>query len=142
MCSISEPRRATVSCKNLFATTTNNDRTTSTTASSRRYMSNHSNIKRSMNNTHNNNNNNNSNHPSTRSSNFNSKQSQRTSNTHPHTNVFHIPFSAEPITDNGNKISTSANSKFRTRLNPLSPAFFSTRHISLISDQKPDVMSR
>lgn len=139
MCSITEPRRATVSCKNLFSSTANHDRSTPTTvpsSASRRHISNHSNNKRSMNNSNNNN------YPWTRSSNQNIKQSQRTPDTHPHTNVFHIPFCVEPITDHGNKISTSTNSKLRTRLNPLSPAFFSTRHISLISDQKADVMSR
>lgn len=140
MCSISEPRRATVSCKHLFPSTTN-DRSTPTTfsSSSRRHISNSSNTKRSTNYSNNNN------HPVTRSSNYSSKQSQRTadilpSNTSIATNVFHIPFCFEQIADNGNK--TSTTKLRRTPLNPLSPAFFSTRHISLLSEQKTDVMSR
>ena len=152
MCSITEPRRATVSCKHLFSSTTN-DRsiptttttptTTTSSSLSRRHISNNSNIKRSTNNSNTNN------HPLTRSSNHTNKQSQRTADTLPSTttptptNVFHIPFCFEQITDNGNKSSTTSNSKLRrTPLNPLSPAFFSTRHISLVSEQKPDIMSR
>lgn len=127
MCSIAEPRRATVSCKNLFSSPTNPP------SSSRRHISNNSNVKRSNNANQN---------PSTRSSNHSTKQSARLSNTLANANVFHIPFRFEQTAEIGTKTSTGNSNFLRTPLNPLSPAFFSTRQISLLSEQKQEIMSR
>jgi len=131
MCSITEPRRATVSCKHLFSSTTN-DRSIPT-SSSRRHIYNNSNIKRY---------NNNNNNTFIRST----KQTQRlndiTNGNSSHSDVFHIPFNVEQINDNGKKNFINNNKLQRTLLNPLSPVFYSTRHISLPSEQKQDILSR
>jgi len=134
MCSTTEPRRATVSCKHLFSSTTN-DRSVPT-SSSRRHVYNNSNIKRY------NNNNNNNNNTFIRST----KQTQRlndiTNGNSSHSDVFHIPFNVEQINDNGKKNLINNNKLQRTSLNPLSPVFYSTRHIPLLSEQNQDILSR
>jgi len=140
MCSTTEPRRATVSCKHLFSST-NNDRSIPT-SSSRRHVYYNSNIKRY----NNNNNNNNNNNTVTRTSNHSTKQPQRlndvTNENSSHSNVFHIPFCFEQKNDNGKKLLTNNNKLLRTSLNPLSPIFYSTRHISLLSEEKQSIISR
>jgi hypothetical protein len=137
MCSVTEPRRATVSCKHLFSSS-NNERSIPT-SSTRRHINNSSNTKR--------NNNTNSN-GFTRSSNYSTKKQQQRlidlkNENLSNSNVFHIPFYIEQINDNEKQISSNNNKKLlRTSLNPLSPAFFSTRHTSLLSEQKEDIISR
>jgi hypothetical protein len=131
MCSITEPRRATVSCKNLFSST-NNDRSVPT-SSSRRHGYNNSNTKRF--------NNNNNNNPTTRSTKQQQKLNDITNENLSHSNVFHVPFCFEQINDNGKKNSTNNTKLLRTSLNPLSPVFYSTRHIALVSEQKQDTIS-
>ena len=115
MCSTLEPRRATVSCKNLFTTTTA-DRSVPASSSS-------SSVRRSTHNTttpkrthhvHNN---------SSRPAIHSSKQPM---NSHlAHASVVHVPFTSESIHDNKHYKSLP------TALNPLSPAFHSTRQPSL-----------
>lgn len=138
MCSVTEPRRATVSCKHVFSSSTS-DRSTPS-SSSRRHHNNNSNIKRNTNANSN---------GMTRSSNYSTKKQQQrlidtTNDNHFNSNVFHIPFCLEQINDNGKKLlSNNHNNKLlRTLLNPLSPAFFSTRQTSLVSEQKPDTTLR
>jgi hypothetical protein len=134
MCSITEPRRATVSCKYIFSSMKNER--SNPTSSSRRHISNNSNTKRS--------NNNNNNSISTRSTKQSQKLNDITNENLSHSNVFHIPFRMEQINDSGKKLTSinSNNKLLRTSLNPLSPAFYSTRHISLLSEQKQDIVSR
>lgn len=136
MCSTTEPRRATVSCKHLFSSSTN-DRSVPT-SSSRRHTYTNSNTKRY-------NNNNNTTTTCTRSS----KQIQRLNDitnenfsSSSHSNVFDIPFCFEQINDNGKKKLINNNKHLRTPLNPLSPVFYSTRHISLLPEQKQDLLSK
>jgi hypothetical protein len=124
MCSIAEPRRATVSCKYIFSST-NNERSNPT----RRH---NSNTKRSNNN------------PSIRSNKQSQKLNDITNENLSHSNVFHIPFRLEQINDSGKKLTSinNTNKLLRTPLNPLSPAFYSTRHISLLLEQNQDIISR
>jgi hypothetical protein len=123
MCSIAEPRRATVSCKYIFSST-NNERSNPT----RRH---NSNTKRSNNN------------PSIRSNKQSQKLNDITNENLSHSNVFHIPFRLEQINDSGKKLTSinNTNKLLRTPLNPLSPAFYSTRHISLLLEQNQDIIS-
>ncbi|CAF0800049.1 unnamed protein product [Adineta ricciae] len=148
MCSVTEPHRATVSCKNLFSSSAN-DRSMTTTStpsppssSSRRCNNNNAHGKRNSNIDTN---------VFVRSSNYSKKNQQQqqqrlvdiTNDSHFNSNVFQIPFSIEQTYDNGRKSlsNTTNNTKLlRTSLNPLSPAFFSTRQTSvLLSEQKQDV---
>jgi len=135
MCSTTEPRRAIVSCKHLFSSTTN-DRST-LTSSSRRHVSNNSNIKRF---------NNNNNNTVIRSTKQTQKLNDITNENSSHSDVFHISFCFEQINDNEKKIlinNNTNNKLLRTSLNPLSPVFYSTRHISLLPEQKQeDIISR
>ncbi|CAF3061908.1 unnamed protein product, partial [Rotaria socialis] len=138
MHSITETRRATVSCKNIFPSS-GNDRSIPN-SSSRRHGNNNSNVKR----------NNNNNNTFTRSSN-NSTRSQKKFNlcdenfSHPNSNVFHIPFSIEQTNDNEKKNlfkkKNINNKSFRTSLNPLSPAFYCTRQTSLLLEKKQELTS-
>ncbi|CAF3490840.1 unnamed protein product [Adineta steineri] len=143
---VTEPRRATVSCKNIFSSSSStpspNDRSipTSSSSSSRRHANNNSNLKRNINTTNN---------VFTRLSNHSTKKQQPklidvTNKNLSNANVFHIPFYVEQINDNGKKILSNNNNNntklLRTPLNPLSPAFFSTRHKSLLSEQKQDTI--
>ena len=84
MCSITEPRRATVSCKYIFSST-NNERSNTTR------RSNNSNPKRSNNN------------PLVRSTKQSQKLNDITNENLSHSNVFHIPFGLEQINDSGEK---------------------------------------
>ena len=150
MCSVTEPRRATVSCKNLFSSSANDRSMTTTTtpsSSSRRCNNNNAHGKRNSNIDTN---------VFVRSSNYlrkNQQQQQQqqrlvdiTNDSHFNSNVFQIPFSVEQTYDNGKKSlsNTTNNTKLlRTPLNPLSPAFFSTRQTSVLSsEQKQDVPLR
>lgn len=147
MCSVSEPRRATVSCKHIFSSPTTNERPTPafSSSSSRRYFNNNSNAKRNPAANAN---------VSMRSSTHSTKKqppppppSHRltdiTNDNQSSSNVFHIPFSLEHSYGNEPKSTASSTAKFfRTPLNPLSPAFFSTRHTSLPPEQKPDAPVR
>lgn len=135
MYSIPEPRRATVSCKNLSASSSKNDRSTPP-SSSRRYFYNNSNVKR---------NNNNNNAAFTRSSNHSNRLQKKIIENLSNSNVFHIPFCVEQTNDNlrRNLIKNNNNNKLlRTRLNPLSPVFYSTRQNSLLVEQKENITSR
>lgn len=149
MCSVTEPRRATVSCKNLFSSSANDrSMTTITTLSSSRRCNN--------NNAHGKRNSNMNTYGFVRSSNHLTKKQQQqqqqqrlvdiTNDSHSNSNVFQIPFSVEQTYDNGRKsLSNSTNNTklLRTSLNPLSPAFFSTRQTSVLpSEQKQDVPLR
>jgi hypothetical protein len=132
MCSLTEPRRATVSCKHLFSSSTN-DRSIPT-SSSRKYTNTNSNTKR----------NNNNNITFIRSSKtYSTKQPQKL-NDITNENVFHIPFCVEQINDAGKKLLSNNNNNklLRKPLNPLSPVFYSTRHTVLLSEQKQDTISR
>ena len=95
MCSITEPRRATVSCKNLFTSPTTNER-------SRRHHHPPGNP-----------------HPKRPPY---QQQQQQPNNPSKQSNVFHIPFAIETRDD---------LKSLRKPLNPLSPAFHSTRQSSL-----------
>jgi hypothetical protein len=135
MCSITEPRRATVSCKHLFSSSTTHDRS-NPTSSSRRHgntTTNPTNVKR-----------NNTNNTLPRSSVHSTKQQQQRLNdvTNETSNVIHIPFCIEQINDNEKKHLSNNNKSLRISLNPLSPVFYSTRHTSLLSVQKQDLISR
>ena len=108
MCSITEPRRAVVSCKHLYSS--NSTERSNTNVASRRYASNNANTKRSTNNV-----------------------SSRSMKSNPRTNeinICHIPFSYETNHDHGKY------QYFQTSLNPLSPVFHSTRQFSLSNESR------
>lgn len=138
MYAITESRRATVSCKNLFSSS-NNDRLIPT-STSRRHVYNNLNTKR-------NNNANNNNNTLPRTSNYSAKSQQKfnyvKNENSSKSNVFHVIFSTEQTNNHETKfVSRTHNKLLRTPLNPLSPAFYSTQQISLMSEQQRDTLPR
>ena len=135
MCSTVEPRRATVSCKHLLlppsSSSSSSAKERPTPASTcRRNAPTHGQQRRTPN------------HYESLPRSFvhSTKQQrfcERTSGHLAHSNIFSIPFSIEPLSDNYH------HKLLRTSLNPLSPAFYSTRHTSsaLMSEQKLDLIT-